>query len=108
MAKKADPLEVLKKKARSYPDVVEGASCTQTSFKVGKSAFFYCGEQGGRYKAMFKLKSSMAEAKKLAKSDPDDYQVGKTAWVTARFSADDPLPKKTWEKWLKESYELSA
>lgn len=63
--------------------------------------------QGGRYKAMFKLEKSKSEAAKLAKTDPDCYSVGSTAWVTARFTADKPMPKKLWEKWLDESYQLT-
>ena len=64
--------------------------------------------QGGRYKAMFKLDKSLPEAKRLAKKDPDCFQVGNTAWVTARFTSEKPMPKKLWEKWLDESYQLSA
>ena len=63
--------------------------------------------QGGRYKAMFKLQKSMPEAAKLAKEDPDCWEVGSTSWVTARFTTDRPMPKKIWEKWLDESYQLS-
>ena len=64
--------------------------------------------QGGRYKAMFKLQKSMPEATKLAAKEPDRYEVGSTSWVTARFTVDKPMPRKLWEKWLDESYELSA
>ena len=65
------------------------------------------GHAGCRYKAMFKLRKSIPEAAKLAKSDPDRFEVGSTAWVTARFTTDKPMPKKIWEKWLDESYGLS-
>ena len=57
---------------------------------------------------MFKLQKSLSEAARLAAKEPDRYEVGSTAWVTARFTADEPMPKKLWEKWLDESYELSA
>jgi hypothetical protein len=49
----------------------------------------------------------MSEAVKLAKKEPDRFEVGSTAWVTARFTAEKPMPKKVWEKWLDESYKLS-
>ena len=64
--------------------------------------------QGGRYKAMFKLDASMAEARKLAEKHPDRFDVGSTAWVTARFTADEPMPGPLWKKWLEESYQLSV
>ena len=105
---KRDPTVPICLKASKYPGVDEGTSCTQSSFKAGKKAFLYIGMQGGRYKAMFKLKASMTAAAELAEKDPDLYQVGSTAWVTARFTAEKPMPKKLWEKWLDESYELST
>ena len=52
---------------------------------------------------MFKLKASMPQALKLAAESPKLFEVGSTGWVTARFTAEDPLPKRIWEKWLAES-----
>jgi len=106
-ASKIDPTEPIRLKASRYPAVDEGTACTQSSFKTGKRAFLYIGMQGGRYKAMFKLQKSMPAAIKLAEKEPDRFEVGSTAWVTARFTADKPLSRKLWEKWLDESYELS-
>ena len=102
-----DPTEAIRVKASKYPNVDEGTSCTQSSFKTGGTAFLFIGEQGGRYKAMFKLKDSKTEAESLARKQPKDFQVGSGVWVTARFSDDKPLPKKLWQKWLDESYALS-
>lgn len=101
-----DPTEPIRRKAGQYAGVDQGMACTQSSFKVGNNAFLYIGQQGGRCKAMFKLSSSMSEATKLAEEQPDDYQVGNTAWVTARFCSDHPMPKVLWQKWLEESYQL--
>ena len=103
-----DPTDAMRRRAADYPDVDEGTACTQSSFKAKKKSFFFVGEQGGRYKAMFKLKDSFPEAQKLAAANPDDYQAGKPPWVTARFSAESPMPKEVWEKWLDESYALSV
>lgn len=105
---KKDPTDPIRAKASRYPAVDEGTACTQSSFKTGNKAFLFIGMQGGRYKAMFKLEKSKSEAAKLAKKDPDCYSVGSTAWVTARFTADKPMPKKLWEKWLDESYQLTV
>ncbi len=107
MVSKDDPTVPLRQRASKYTDVDEGTSCTQSSFKTGDKAFLFVGEQGGRFKAMFKLGSSKAEAAELAEKHPDDYQVGSGIWVTARFSADRPIPLKRWKRWLDESYELS-
>ena len=103
-----DPTQPIRQQASQYAGVDEGAACTQSSFKVGKKSFLFIGEQGGRYKAMFKLDESIGEAMRLAKSNPEDFHVGKTAWVTARFSDEKPISRKLWSKWLDESYRLSV
>lgn len=107
MPKTKDPTEAMCAKARTYEDCMEGSSCNQASFKRGKKAYFYAGPQGDRFKAMFKLDASRAEAERLAKDDPDRFGVGSTSWVTARFTAQKPMPKRLWEKWLAESYRLA-
>ena len=101
-----DPTKALRKAAGALPDVVEAMSCNQTSYKAGKKAFLYVGPgtKGVGYKAMFKLEASLGEAESLAKSEPERYELGVGNWVTTRFSAEDPLPKKTWSSWLMESY----
>lgn len=103
-----DPAKPILERARKYANVNEGTSCSQAAFKVGKKAFLYIGMQGGRHKAMFKLNDSMPEAIELAESEPDRFEVGSTSWVTARFTPQEPLPKKLWQRWLDESYKLSG
>lgn len=105
--KPADPTEPLRLAASAYPGVDRGTACTQSSFKANKKAFLFTGPQGGRYKAMFKLSESLAEAQALADSQPDRFDFGKTGWVTARFTADKPMPKRLWKKWLDESYAIA-
>lgn len=102
-----DPTEPIRLRASEYPNVDEGTSCTQSSFKTGGTAFLFIGEQGGRYKAMFKLKASRAEAEEMAAREPKNFQAGSGAWVTARFSSEEPLPDDLWQRWLDESYAIS-
>ncbi len=101
-----DPTKALRKVAAALPEAVEAMSCNQTSYKAGKKAFLYIGPgtKGVGYKAMFKLEASLGEAKSLAKSEPERYELGVGNWVTTRFSAEDPLPKTIWSSWLKESH----
>ena len=103
----SDPTDPIRLRATRYPEVDEGTACTQSSFKTAKKAFLFVGMQGGRYKAMFKLERSIPQATRLAEKEPDRYEVSSTVWVTARFTAEQPLPTEVWEKWLDESYELS-
>lgn len=108
MAKAKDPTLAIRKVAASFPDVTEGTSCNQTSFKTGKRSFLFIGpgNKGVGFKAMFKLERSVAQAEKLAVKEPDRFQVGKD-WITVRFTAEKPLSKSVWEKWLAESYQLA-
>lgn len=110
MPRSQDPTEVIRKKAVTFPAVDKGASCSQSSFKAGKKAFLYIGPgaKGQGFKAMFKLERSMEQAETLALKEPDRFEVGSTGWVTTRFTAEKPLARTVWEKWLKESYELAA
>lgn len=104
-----DPTEEIRQAAMAFSGVANGVSCTQSSFKVGKTAFLFIGpgpkQQG--LKAMFKLKASLPEAIELATAHPDRFEVGGTGWVTARFTAGEPLPKGIWERWLAESFEIA-
>lgn len=105
-----DPTEEIRDKAAAYPEVAKGTSCNQSSFKTAKKSFLFIGPgpKGVGFKAMFKLKASMPEAESLANEYPGQFEVGNTGWVTARFTADEPLPKDIWQRWLDESYELSV
>ena len=103
-----DATEPIRLKASQYPKVDEGTACTQSSFKTGGKAFLFIGQQGGRHKAMLKLDASREEAAALASQYPEDFQVGSNIWITVRFSDDAPLPQDLWERWLDESYNLTA
>ena len=110
MPRTTDPTRALKEAAAALPDVVEGMSCNQASYKVGKKAFLYVGPgaKGIGYKAMFNLGESLEEAKLLAKSAPERFELGAGNWVTTRFSAEAPLPRKIWGRWLKESHSAAT
>lgn len=104
-----DPTSSIRQQALSYSDVTTGISCNQSSYKVGKGSFLFIGPgaKGIGYKAMFKLKDSIPQAIQLADGEPKRFEVGKTGWVTARFTEEEPLSKTIWKKWLLESYNLT-
>lgn len=110
MARAQDPTEPIRRKAAEFPEVAAGTSCNQSSFKTGKGSFLFIGPgaKGQGFKAMFKLSASMPQARKLAAEAPERFEVGSTGWVTTRFSAEEPLPKGVWEKWLQESYDVAC
>ena len=110
MGNPRDPTGAIRNKAMSLSGLAAGASCTQSAFKAGKGTFLFIGPgpKGLGFKAMFKLKASMPEAAKLAAQHPARFEVGRTGWVTARFTAEEPLPEGLWSKWLVESYGATA
>ena len=110
MAQSPDPTDAIRRQAVTFPGVAKGTSCTQNAFKAGKGTFLFIGPgpKGQGFKAMFRLKASMPQALKLAAEDPTRFEVGSTGWVTARFTTEEPLPKRIWGKWLSESYDLTC
>jgi hypothetical protein len=110
MASSSDPTDAIRKEAVTFPGVAKGTSCNQSSFKAGKGTFLFIGPgpRGQGYKAMFKLKDSLAQARQLAADQPSRFEVGSTGWVTARFTNEQPLPRRIWATWLTESYELTC
>jgi hypothetical protein len=106
----SDPAEAIRETASAFPDVDKGTSCNQSSFKARGKAYLYIGPgaKGIGFKAMFKLNDSMPEAEALAADSPHRLEVGSTGWVTARFSAEGPLPESIWTRWLQESYDVSV
>jgi hypothetical protein len=110
MTNSPDPTEAIRKAAAAFPGVARGTSCNQSSFKAGKGSFLFIGpgKKGMGFKAMFKLADSLPQALELAAKEPTRFEVGKTGWVTARFTSEEPLPKHIWEKWLAESYDVTV
>ena len=110
MAQPPDPTDAIRRQAVTFPGVAKGTSCTQSAFKAGKGTFLFIGPGPKRqgFKAIFRLKASMPQALKLAGEEPTRFEVGSTGWVTARFTTEEPLPKRIWGKWLSESYDLTC
>lgn len=110
MAKSSDPTDPIRQKAVSYAGIAKGTSCSQSAFKAGSGTFLFIGPgpKGVGFKAMFKLKRSMPQAERLVAKDPSRFEIGSTGWVTTRFTAEKPLPKTIWQKWLDESYKVTC
>ncbi len=109
-ARSQDPTDALRAMAASLPGVVKGTACTQSSFKTKQGAFLYVGPgpKGQGFKAMFKLERSRPQAEELAAKHPDRFELGTGKWVVARFTAEKPLPKALWSRWLNESHALTS
>ena len=95
----------LRSLATGLPETTEGTSCVNRAFKVRKKNFLFLGEKGDAIRVMVKLTHSLSDAAAL--SDPR-VEVGKTGWVTCRFTADAPLPDDLLEAWVMESFRALA
>ena len=110
---KASPAK-LRKFALSLPEATEGTSCNKATFKAGAKNFFFLGEQSGPgpggFTTMIKLTEaeSLAEAKKLSKSQPDNYSLGTNGWLSGTFSKGEGPPTKMFQGWIEESYRALA
>lgn len=104
-----DPTLAIREAAADFQNVVTGTSCNQSSFKTRKGSFLFIGPgpKGVGYKAMFKLKALKPQAVELSEQAPKRFEVGSTGWVTARFTAEEPLPESIWMSWLQESYDIT-
>lgn len=93
-----DPTDAIRRRALSFPDVAKGTACTQSAFKVGTRTFLFIGPgaKGQGFKAMFKLEASLPRARELAAKDLTRIGAEATGWVTARFTAEKPLPEHLW------------
>jgi hypothetical protein len=105
----ADPTLAIREMAAAFSEVVTGTSCNQSSFKTKRGSFLFIGPgaKGIGYKAMFKLRESMPQAQELAQTQPAQFEVGNTGWVTARFTDEAPLSEAIWREWLQESYDIT-
>jgi len=98
------------RQGRRVPRGREGYLLQSELVKAGGGTFLFIGPgpKGVGFKAMFKLRDSRADAEARAEAEPHRFEVGKTGWVTARFTAEEPLPKSVWEPWLDESYVVTT
>ena len=101
-------MQALRKIALRYPEAEEGTSCNKAAFKARNKAFLFVGMDDTSYNVMLKLCESLAEAKKLAGTQPDHYGVGGMDWVKVTFNHNESPPASLMEKWIDESYRLLA
>ncbi len=103
------PMQALRKAALLYPGTEEGVACEGTpiesrAVKARNKAFLFLTIGHAR----LKLRESLPEAAKLAKKQPDQFQVGSGGWVKASLKADGSTPLDVLERWIGESYRLMA
>ena len=112
MAKKTlESLELaLRDHAMTYPDVTEDHPWGHRAMKVrGKAFVFLGGEKNSEELSMsVKLPSSRDMAADLPFAEPTGYGLGKSGWITARFTRVSDVPLDLLKTWIDESYRAIA
>jgi hypothetical protein len=96
-------VQALCKAALAFDGVEEGVACAGTvlesaAFKVKKKTFLFVSEKSAR----LRLTSSRAEAARLAKKEPQHFQIGPQGW--AKIFLSEPPSLELMLRWLDESY----
>lgn len=96
--------------ALAFPEASEEHPWGHSAIKVkGKTFVFLGGEKGeGELSLSVKLPSSRDMAADLPFAEPTGYGLGKSGWVTARFTRAADVPLELMKAWIAESYRAIA
>jgi predicted DNA-binding protein (MmcQ/YjbR family) len=94
--------------AASFPEVAEEAPWGHRAFKVKGKTFLFMASEGGVLSLSMKLPGSGALALELPFAEPTGYGLGKSGWVSARFSSGRNVPVPMLQAWIDESYRAIA
>ena len=101
--------DALRAHALSYPETHEDHPWGDTAIKVAKKkVFLFMGNDGTTWGISTKLPESGAIALTLPFAEPTGYGLGKSGWVSARFTPKDDVPIEMLKSWIDESYRAVA
>jgi predicted DNA-binding protein (MmcQ/YjbR family) len=75
---------------------------------VNDKTFAYLTVEGEPFKISCKLPHSAPDALALPFTNPTEYGLGKSGWVSARFADGDTIPVEMLREWIDESYRAQA
>ncbi len=99
---------LLRKAALAYPEAVEDFPWGHRAIKVRGKIFLILAAGSDGLGVTAKLTESRFEALALPFAEPTGYGLGKSGWVSARFSPKDAVPMPLLEEWIEESYRAVA
>jgi predicted DNA-binding protein (MmcQ/YjbR family) len=102
--------KALRKAALAFPETVEDFPWGHNAFKVaGKKAFLFMGEdEEGGWSASMKLPFRNEEALNIKGASPTEYGLGRSGWVSFRFTAKAKPPIAKLVDYLDESWRAVA
>jgi predicted DNA-binding protein (MmcQ/YjbR family) len=102
-------VDALREHALSYPEAWEDFPWEDRVIKVRKKIFVFLGAADGPELSLsVKLPDSAPVALGIDGVTPTAYGLGKSGWVTGRFSGSRVIPVEILEEWIDESYRAVA
>ncbi|RKH18142.1 MmcQ/YjbR family DNA-binding protein [Corallococcus praedator] len=99
---------VLREHALSYPGAHEDQPWGHRAMKVNDKTFLFMAVTGEKLKFSAKLPDSKDAALTLPFTEPTEYGLGKSGWVTANFDDASQVPVPVIKAWIDESYRAIA
>lgn len=96
--------------AMTFPEVTEDHPWGHRAMKVRGKAFVFLGgeKNAAELSLSMKLPQSRDLAADLPFAEPTGYGLGKSGWVTARFTKVSDVPLDLLKAWIAESYRAIA
>jgi hypothetical protein len=98
----------LREHAMSYPGAHEDFPWGHRAIKVKDKTFLFMSVDGVKLSLSTKLPESGEAALTLPFTQPTEYGLGKSGWVTARFESAEQIPVPVLKAWINESYHAIA
>ena len=98
----------LRDHALGMPESREDFPWGHRAFRVCDKVFLFLAWDDGVFSLTVKLPQSQTIALMLAFTEPTGYGMGRSGWVTARFSGRDEVPVGMLCQWVDESYRAIA
>lgn len=108
MAAKSKAMETIRKAALAYPETHEDHPWGEIAIKVKGKVFVFMGADENGFGFSVKLPKSGPMVLKKKFAEPTHYGLGKSGWVSCKFSRDSDVPLKDALKWLEESFRAVA
>jgi predicted DNA-binding protein (MmcQ/YjbR family) len=99
---------VLRSYALGFPESSEEFPWGERAIKVRNKTFVFMRSESGEFSISVKLPKSRGSALTFPFTEPTHYGLGKSGWVTARFTVGDEPPLEMLKEWVDESYRTIA
>jgi predicted DNA-binding protein (MmcQ/YjbR family) len=92
----------------AYPETTEDFPWGHRTLKVKGKAFIFMATEEGEFSLSVKLPFAAPAALSLPNVEPTGYGMGKSNWVTARWTKGDDVDVALIRSWMDESYRAVA